>query len=928
MAARPTFVGGASQVGTGSTITVDLTALAGGSDAAPQEGDLVVVVWGHGDTSNRTMSVSTSGYTVRQDLYQTETWDPNLGVAWKFMGSTPDSSVVVNRQSNAAYGGAAVVHVWRGVDPTTPFDVADVTALGTNSHLANPGAITPQRENSVVLACGIGTQATTGAAFTIPSGMTNGVSVKGDGTTADAAVFLASYDWTSGSYDPAAVTGGTGGTSAGWIAVTMALRPHLIPPVVTDDPDNASTVAGQTATFTVSATGATGYQWQDDSGGSFANISGETGSSYTTAALTTAASGRQVRCVVTNADGAVNSAAATLTVSPALYYVVATGTEPTGSQIKAGQDSGGSAAAAAGFESARTTDGEQVFASPASGLAGSTLYRVSLVWTDGTEDSNVVSTTFTTSAGSVTPPRPSDLLLLVAPPAFRAVRVAEVYATAWFPKTPEPDTAVYDESITETASASDVASAVAVLVAALTESATASEAASAVKSTPASLTESAAAADTPAATMVAGASLTESASASDAIAPALTANPSVVESASASDAATNTALIAAVLTETGDPSDLPAGGAALSGDITETATPTDDASATVTVAASLTESASATDAASAVKVTSGAITESAAPTDDAQPQLVANPALSESASPADTVAATAVAVAALTEGATATDAVTATAVLLASVVEAASASDEAVTDGSGLATLTESASASDAITTTATLGVALTEAASATDAASATIDHVVSVTETASPVDAVTNALAAAVSLSESASAVDTPAAALDAVAGLVEAAAATDAPTFSGSGLEPMTESANATDDPSAVATKAASLTESASAVDVVVATVSVVADLTETASPSDAASATRVMPASLTEAAAASDALATAATMGVSLTETASPTDTAAGELTAYFTRREGDERFALLPDRDPGATVPDRNNTAKPPRRARVARVPPRR
>lgn len=221
---RPTYVGGASQVGTGATITVDLTALAGGSDSAPQEGDLVVVVWGHADTSDRTLSVSTSGYTKRQDLYQTETWDPNLATAWKFMGSTPDSSVVVNRTSNAAYGGCAVVQVWRGVDPNVPFDVADVTAQGTNSQLSNPASITPQRENAVVLACGIGTQATTGAAFTIPSGMTNGVSVKGDGTTADAAVFLASYDWTSGAYDPAAVTGGTGGTSAGWIAVTMALR--------------------------------------------------------------------------------------------------------------------------------------------------------------------------------------------------------------------------------------------------------------------------------------------------------------------------------------------------------------------------------------------------------------------------------------------------------------------------------------------------------------------------------------------------------------------------------------------------------------------------------------------------------------------------------------------------------------------------------
>ena len=222
----PTYVGGASQVGTGATITVDLTALSGGSDSSPSEGDLVVVVWGHGDTTDRTLSVSTSGYTKRQDLYQTETWDPNLATAWKFMGSTPDSSVVVNRTSNAAYGGAAVVHVWRGVDPNVPFDVADTTATGTNSQLVNSPSITPLRENSVILVAGIGTQATTGAAFTIPAGYsTNSISIKSDGSTSDAAVFIGSKtDWTSGAFDPAAVTGGTGGTSAGWIGVTMALR--------------------------------------------------------------------------------------------------------------------------------------------------------------------------------------------------------------------------------------------------------------------------------------------------------------------------------------------------------------------------------------------------------------------------------------------------------------------------------------------------------------------------------------------------------------------------------------------------------------------------------------------------------------------------------------------------------------------------------
>lgn len=330
-----TYVGGASNVGTGSTITVDLTSLTGGVASSPSEGDLVVVVWGHGDTTDRTMSVSTSGYDTPLDLYQTETWDPNLGVASKFMGSTPDTSVVVNRTSNAAYGGAAVVHVWRGVDTTTRYDVTRTTASGQNSHLVNPPSITPTTAGAVVLACGIGTQATTGAAFTIPSNMENGVSVKSDGTTSDAAVFIASAAWTSGAFDPNAVTGGTGGGSAGWIGVTIALRPAPPPPI-----ELAASVSGSATVST---------------------------------SLHTAG----------------------------LYYVIYPSAEPAPSaaQIKAGQNSSGTAASASGAEPSRTTTGEQIFVSAASGLSASTSYKVSFVWHDGGAFSNVAtSDAFSTAA--------------------------------------------------------------------------------------------------------------------------------------------------------------------------------------------------------------------------------------------------------------------------------------------------------------------------------------------------------------------------------------------------------------------------------------------------------------------------------------------------------------------------------------------------
>lgn len=96
----------------------------------------------------------------------------------------------------------------------------------------------------------------------------------------------------------------------------------VVTPAITDQPDSIEVYEGQTATFTVAATGGgLSYQWQksDNAGVDWSNISGATSSSYTTAAtVRTTDNDDQFRCVVTNTAGTVNSNAATLTVwSPA-----------------------------------------------------------------------------------------------------------------------------------------------------------------------------------------------------------------------------------------------------------------------------------------------------------------------------------------------------------------------------------------------------------------------------------------------------------------------------------------------------------------------------------------------------------------------------------------------------------------------------------
>jgi uncharacterized repeat protein (TIGR02543 family) len=124
-----------------------------------------------------------------------------------------------------------------------------------------------------------------------------------------------------------------------WISGTIsnAVTPGNQPPTITAQPTNVTVTSGQTALFSVTATGTAPltYQWYKNN----AVIGGATAESYTTPATTTNNSGTQFKVTVTNAYGAVTSSVATLTVNPLPTYTVtynangATGAVPS-SQIK------------------------------------------------------------------------------------------------------------------------------------------------------------------------------------------------------------------------------------------------------------------------------------------------------------------------------------------------------------------------------------------------------------------------------------------------------------------------------------------------------------------------------------------------------------------------------------------------------------------
>ena len=87
-------------------------------------------------------------------------------------------------------------------------------------------------------------------------------------------------------------------------------------PSITTQPANATVNAGQTATFSVVATGTSplSYQWQKNG----ANISGATGATYVTPAAVSGDSGAKFVVTVSNSVGSVTSSAATLTVNSAV----------------------------------------------------------------------------------------------------------------------------------------------------------------------------------------------------------------------------------------------------------------------------------------------------------------------------------------------------------------------------------------------------------------------------------------------------------------------------------------------------------------------------------------------------------------------------------------------------------------------------------
>lgn len=232
------YVGGVQggRAGSTSTTTQSLSGtLSGGSNTSPSAGDLVVVLCAAGADTTAAPSQDISGnnngaYTglTAQSSVVATTYDTYSRVSYKIQGSTVDTTITIPSSGSARNAQRWVVHVFRGVDSTTPMDVTATYATGTGTGRPNPAAIEPTTAGAWIAAF-YASAAGTGAAYTAPTDFATDWL---GGTTVDTADVMTGggyyTGWTSGSYDPAAITaGGTTNAADTWTATTIALRPAL-----------------------------------------------------------------------------------------------------------------------------------------------------------------------------------------------------------------------------------------------------------------------------------------------------------------------------------------------------------------------------------------------------------------------------------------------------------------------------------------------------------------------------------------------------------------------------------------------------------------------------------------------------------------------------------------------------------------------------
>lgn len=213
------FVGSATATANnGGNPAVDLTALTGGIDTAARENDLVVAF---GAVPTNTAGIDWSGYTLIDENVNSASTGRSA-LYYKFMTSTPDTSATFTGDGDANSSVGALAMVFRGVDTSTPIDVAATAATGSSTNPDPPAITAPATAEAVVAVFAF--SRVNDAAITAPTNYSDITIANAGGDTNDVSLAAA---WRGGfcigeAENPAAFTNWSTGS---WRAISVVLRP-------------------------------------------------------------------------------------------------------------------------------------------------------------------------------------------------------------------------------------------------------------------------------------------------------------------------------------------------------------------------------------------------------------------------------------------------------------------------------------------------------------------------------------------------------------------------------------------------------------------------------------------------------------------------------------------------------------------------------
>ena len=166
----------------------------------------------------------------------------------------------------------------------------------------------------------------------------------------------------------------------------------VVAPAITTQPANQTVPTGQTATFTVAATGTAplSYRWQKNG----AAVAGATSASYTTPATTNGDNGSQFNVVVSNSAQAVTSSNAVLTVTAGLAPTITT--QPASATVTVGQTATFTVVASG------TAPLSYLWSKNGSAISGATLASYTTPATAALDNASQFQVTVSNSLGNVT----------------------------------------------------------------------------------------------------------------------------------------------------------------------------------------------------------------------------------------------------------------------------------------------------------------------------------------------------------------------------------------------------------------------------------------------------------------------------------------------------------------------------------------------